>query len=120
MRCSISSAGCAGESTDARSLPAPRVRRVGEHDGAQPPPIDLAVLVQHRFAPAGDDPSRTVGLTQSGVAQLVAGDDARAVASEGGRYLALAAADAADQADHGLCGAHVAEPSCGFHRSVHV
>src|SRR5579875_18179 len=76
--------------------------RVGEDDGGQAASIDRAVFIHDALAPTGDDTGPDVGVAQGGLSQLIARDDACSVTRESRRHLALAAADAAEQADHQL------------------
>ncbi len=75
---------------------------VGEHDRPQAAAPHLAALVEQVRPPAGEDPLAQLRLPQGRVAQVVPGDDPPPPPREGCRHLALAAADAADQADHRL------------------
>jgi hypothetical protein len=71
-------------------------RWVGEDDGGQAAAVDLASFIHDAFAPAGDDAGADVRIVQSGLPQLIAGNDARSMTCESSRHLTLAAADAAE------------------------
>src|SRR5262249_3922053 len=73
---------------------------IGKYNAAQLAPVYLAVRGQDRRPPAPDDLVADLRLTQRLVAQGIAGDDPRSrLLREHAGNLALAAADAADQAN---------------------
>src|SRR5206468_8923616 len=73
---------------------------VGEHDLRDLRAVDLARLVQDAVAEArGQRLAHGRVLTEQAMDDLVAGDDGRAVACEGGEGLALAGPDAAGDGD---------------------
>src|SRR5438105_1732335 len=69
------------------------------HDRAQLAPLNLSPFVEKLLAEPLDDPRFQLGLPQRLVSQRIAGQHDRSGFAQQSRDFALAAADAADQAD---------------------